>query len=659
MPRRYFHLIFVLTLAFDAIAWSRCGWAQTHPMDALTADEIRAAASVLKADPRTRDAVYQLITLREPGKADVLAWKPGGPLKRQAQVTAVAGNKVIEADVDLSTKAVIQLYERSGVEVPITIEEVVNGVGLVLQNPEFLAALAKRGFTDPGNIYCAPFSMGNYGIREHEGKRLLKVGCFDTSRSSNNVYGWPIEKLYALVELRERKVLQVIDDGVVPVSPANMNFTEADAMPLRAAQNPTEQSQPRGPNFKIDGGEVSWGNWRFHLRMESRQGTVISLARWVDGGKERSVLYQGYMSEMFVPYMDAEYGWYSRTYFDMGEYGLGLLASPLKAGLDCPAYATFLSATVNDFEGEPDPRPNAMCIFERNTGDPAWRHYEIVNRTHEARPGVELVVRMAAQLGNYDYLIDWVFNDAGEIEGRIGATGIDALKGVPSKSMRDATANEDTKYGTLVGPGLVAVYHDHYFNYRLDLDVDGQRNSFQRDVYSAVTLPPQSPRRSIYTVAPEPMETEGPVRSGGHGDGPMKLRVVNEAIANGLGNPVSYEIVHANHDRLIIDPNDPAAQRSAFLQADMWVTPYEPSERYAAGDYVFASRGLQGLPVWTRKNRAVRNQDLVVWLNIGMHHLTRAEDLPVMPTVWHSFRIRPFNFHDRNPALDLRTEFAK
>jgi Cu2+-containing amine oxidase len=76
MPRRFFHLIFVLTLAFNAVAWSRSAWAQTHPMDALTADEIRAAASVLKADPRTRDAVYQLITLKEPAKADVLAWRP-------------------------------------------------------------------------------------------------------------------------------------------------------------------------------------------------------------------------------------------------------------------------------------------------------------------------------------------------------------------------------------------------------------------------------------------------------------------------------------------------------------------------------------------------------------------------------------------------------
>ena len=53
--------------------------AQTHPMDALTATEIRATTAVLKADPRTKDAAYQLITLKEPAKADVLAWKPGAP----------------------------------------------------------------------------------------------------------------------------------------------------------------------------------------------------------------------------------------------------------------------------------------------------------------------------------------------------------------------------------------------------------------------------------------------------------------------------------------------------------------------------------------------------------------------------------------------------
>jgi primary-amine oxidase len=574
---------------------------------------------------------------------------------------------VLEAEVDLATKSIAAFNERKGVEAPITLNEFSNGVNAALEHPPFLEALKKRGFTDAKKLYCAPFTMGNYAIKAHEGKRLLKVGCFDTARSTTSLFGSPIEKLYALVELREKRVLQVVDYGVVPVVTHDMNFTEAAAGTLRAPEKAVLIQSPKGANFSVKGGEVAWGNWRFHVRLESRQGPVISLARWVDKGAERSVLYQGYMSEMFVPYMDPEYGWYSRTYFDMGEYGLGLLASPLKPGVDCPANATFLEATLNDDQGEPDKRPNAICIFERNAGDPIWRHYELTNQSYEGRPGVELVVRSASQLGNYDYLVDWVFNHAAEIEARIGATGIMAFKGVVAKSMRDPSAAAETRTGPLVAPGLTAVLHDHFFNYRLDLDVDGTANSFQRDVYRIAGLPAASPRRSVYTVTPEIAQKEGPAR-GGHlahrgraagGGGHAKLRVINEAKTNAVGNPVGYEIVHANHASLLLDPRDPPAQRAAFLQADVWLTQYDRAERYAAGDYLFASKGVQGLPVWTRKGRTVRNQDVVVWVNMGMHHLPRAEDAPVQPVVWHSFRLRPFNFFDRNPALDLRAEFAK
>ncbi len=38
---------------------------------------------------------------------------------------------------------------------------------------------------------------------------------------------------------------------------------------------------------------------------------------------------------------------------------------------------------------------------------------------------------------------------------------------------------------------------------------------------------------------------------------------------------------------------------------------------------------------------------------IGKRHITRAEDWLAMPTVCHSFRLRPFNFFDRNPAIDV------
>ena len=59
-----------------------------------------------------------------------------------------------------------------------------------------------------------------------------------------------------------------------------------------------------------------------------------------------------------------------------------------------------------------------------------------------------------------------------------------------------------------------------------------------------------------------------------------------------------------------------------------------------------------------RRRRPIENTDIVVWHTVGMHHLTRSEDVPVMNTNWKGVRLRPLNFFDRNPALDLPTEFS-
>jgi primary-amine oxidase len=650
--------VFVLGLLADKAT------AAAHPLDPLSADEIKTAVQLMKADARLARAAFPLIAVNEPAKADVLAWMPDRtPARaRQARAIATAGKSVFEVIVDLNEKRLVSVVERTGVEAPITMTEI-ESVKVVLTNAEFQAGLKKRGVTDLEKVFCAPFSAGYYGLPEHEGKRIVKVGCFDTRKTTTNLFGWPIERLYAIVDLRESKVLTVRDDGVVPIAEGDRNYTEAAVGAtmgaLREARKPTVLAQPRGTNVRIDGHEVTWGNWRFHARIDGRVGTVISLARWQDKARVRSVLYQGYLSEMFVPYMDPDYGWYSRTYFDTGEYGAGVLATSLKAGIDCPATANFLPATFNNDKGEPFTTPNALCIFERGLGDPIWRHSEVINQTYEGRANVELVVRMAASIGNYDYVFDWVFSDAAEIEVRVGATGIDALKGVPSRSMTDPTAAADTRSGTLVAPNLVAVNHDHYFNFRLDLDVDGPANSFNQDVYRPMTMPPDSPRRSLYVVEPHIAATETAAEiDTAHASTPMtsKFRVINESQKNGVGNPASYEILIANHARLLLDPDDWPARRAKFLQHDIWVTPFDPAERYAAGDYVFESHGAGGLPTWTAHDRPIRNQDIVVWVNLGMHHLTRAEDLPVMPTIWHSFKLRPHNFFDRNPAIDLRAD---
>jgi primary-amine oxidase len=622
-----------------------------HPLDPLTADELKAVGEVLRADGLVDDGTrFPQIRLEDPEKAKVLAWRPGAAaLPRQAFAVLRQDGAIREAVVDLDSKKVVSLTAREGAQSPVLFEEWGSAQEATLADPRFMEALAKRGVTDKDKVFCAPFSMGYFGVADHEGRRLLKVGCFDLRPSVNSMFGWPIEGLYAVVDLHAGKVIELHDSGVVPISPAEMNFAENSLPSLRDPLKPVTVATPSGANVSIDGHTVGWQNWRFHVALDRRVGMTLSTVSYAG----RPILYRAYQSEMFVPYHDPDYGWYSRTYFDTGEYGAGLLTTPLQADIDCPANAYFMGATINDDTGGPLEIPNAICIFERNTGDPVWRHAEPLNQTHEGRPDVELVARFVPTIGNYDYVIDFVFDLAGEITIRVGATGIDALKGVKSASMADATAAADTEFGTLVAPHLVAVNHDHFINFRLDIDIDGPDNTLVRDAYVKQRL--DGARRSIYRIETQPVAAETGISLGHQ---VAKWRVLNERTTNAVGNPTGYELVHHAHTPLLLDEDDWPAKRGAFAGKDLWVTPYDPRQRYAGGDYVFGSTGDDGLKVWTEAGRPVAGQDLVLWVNMAFNHMTRAEDLPVMPTNWHEFKIRPFNFHDANPALDLRAQFA-
>ena len=103
----------------------------------------------------------------------------------------------------------------------------------------------------------------------------------------------------------------------------------------------------------------------------------------------------------------------------------------------------------------------------------------------------------------------------------------------------------------------------------------------------------------------------------------------------------------------LLSEDDYPRLRVGFINHHLWATPYHPAEQFAAGDYPTLSTPGMGLPEWTSANRPINNQDIVLWYTIGMHHMVRAEDWPVMPVLWHSFEIRPFDFFDQNPALDL------
>jgi primary-amine oxidase len=358
--------------------------------------------------------------------------------------------------------------------------------------------------------------------------------------------------------------------------------------------------------------------------------------------------------------MDPDPGWSFRTYMDVGEWGFGPLSLPLAPGSDCPADARFLNATLADANGYPVERERVVCLFERNTGAPLWRHAETVNGDYHGQAATELVMRTIPTLGNYDYVIDWVLTEAGGIRIDVGATGIDQVKGVRARNMADATASRDTEYGTLVAPNLVGVNHDHFLSLRLDVDIDGQANTLLRRRLLRERLPGRDGRRSKWRLADEPVLVEGPLadnrNAGRHGErhsGAELWRIENPNLTNRLGQHPGYELRAGHTATSLLAADDFPQRRAGFSAAPLWVTRYDPRELYAAGPYPNQRSG-GGLPDYAERRRGVANADIVLWYTMGFHHIPRPEDWPVMSTVWHSVSLVPDGFFDRNPALDPR-----
>jgi primary-amine oxidase len=74
---------------------------------------------------------------------------------------------------------------------------------------------------------------------------------------------------------------------------------------------------------------------------------------------------------------------------------------------------------------------------------------------------------------------------------------------------------------------------------------------------------------------------------------------------------------------------------------------------FAGGNYPNQSRGDDGLRKYTDQDRSIVDQDIVLWYTLGMTHIPRQEDYPVMPVVCTGFSLRPNGFFDSNPANDL------
>ena len=614
-----------------------------HPLDSITADEITIAAAVCKASPKfVEGSAFAVVSLNEPTKAQVLE---GKPIAREAFVVLLDRdhNRTNEVIVDLGAKAIKTWKTIPNVQPSVVIEEYTIAPEIIKADPRFIEAMRKRGIEDFSKVKVDAWAPGYLGDMA-DGSRIVRAIFFYHDDEDSNWYSRPIEGVVAVINLTKKTVLQVTDSGVVPISKDKGSLDEKSNAPLRPATKPLKIVQAEGAGFSMNGGDVAWENWRFHFGLDPREGLVLHRVRYVDGGKERSVLYRASLSEMVVPYGDADPNWAWRSAFDVGEYGIGRLASPIERDVDAPENALYVDFPVANDAGEVLTLRDAVAVFERDSGL-LWKHYDIDRDYNESRRGRQLVVMFIATVGNYDYALNWIFHQDGTLEFRADLTGIMLTKGVGD--------THDDHSAHMVAPNLVAPHHQHFFNFRLDFDVDGVANTIFESNSRAIDDPSANALGNAFVMESTKLASEKSARRELSLASQRKWKIVNPAVKNALGGSTAYLLVPGDNSLPFVTTTSPVRKRAAFLDHHFWATRFRDAEMHASGYYPNQSSGGDGLEKWTADDEALDKSDVVVWYTTGVTHIPRAEEWPIMNVHQTGFKLIPAGFFARNPAINL------
>jgi len=624
----------------------------SHPLEPLSADEMNAAVRILKQSKQAGPGLrFISVSLREPAKEIVKEYR-GEQVSREAFAVLYDCQRLecYEAVVSITEELLLEWNHIPGAQPTMAVDEQIACEQAVLNSPEFKEALKKYGIFDPSLVMVDIWSAGFYGQEEEKHIRLARPLCFLRSDPTDNGYARPIEGLRPVVNLNSMEVIRVEDYGYVPLPPNAGNYAAHRMENFRKDIKPLEITQPEGPSFTTKGYQVSWQKWQLVIGFNGREGLTLHNLSYDDNGEQRSILYRASLSEMVVPYGDPSDTQKRKNAFDSGEYGMGTCANSLELGCDCLGYIKYFDGHVTDSKGNLVTIKNAICMHEEDYGI-LWKHTDRRLGKPEVRRSRRLVISSVSTVENYEYGFFWYLYQDGNIQFEIKLTGILSLGSFPE--------GLKPKYGSLVAPQLYAPNHQHFFCVRCDFDLDGTSNS----VYEVNILPDQldssNQFENAFYAKSTLLENELEARSDLHLESSRYWKIVNHQRKNHVGEPVAYKFLGGDNCKPYASKNAYWRKRAGFVENHVWVTPFEESEKFAAGPHPNQSQGGDGLIKWTAKNRSIKDTDIVFWYTMGHTHIPRPEDYPVMPAAYIGFLLKPCGFFNENPANDIPPSASK
>jgi primary-amine oxidase len=619
-----------------------------HPLSALTSAEVELAVDLLQATGRLdENARFAYVGLNEPDKSAVRSFSAGNAFDRELRIVVVTEHtsKLVETVVSVSAGEVRSWIELDDVRPSLLFEESVLAMETVRANPEWRAALQRRGIEKFDSIQIDPWPAGSFGLPIEAGRRICRCLSYIRESPEDNGYAKPIEGVIAFVDMARGEVLEVADHGVVPIPPEKGSYLPEDNGPLRADLRPYTVAQSEGPSFTIDGNLISWQGWSMRASMDPTEGLVLHTISLTHHGRQRAICHRASVTEMVVPYGEPGpmHGW--KNAFDAGEWGLGRMANSLVLGCDCLGEVQYLDAVCSTEKGKPYVLRNAICIHEEDYGI-LWKHADLLTGRTEVRRSRRLVVSSISTVGNYEYGFYWYFYLDGTMQFEVKLTGV-------LSTMAVSPDEGPLRHASMIAPQLAAPFHQHIFNVRLDVEIDGQRNSVEEVDVVASPPGPENPMHNAFEKMTTLLSSESEASRLVDPSRSRSWRIVNRDVMNGLGLPVAYKLLPGSTPTLLACDGSSVAKRAGFAKKNLWVTRYDPTERRAAGDHPNQHPGGDGLPRFVSQDRDLVDEDIVVWYTFGLTHVPRPEDWPVMPVEYAGFSLVPNGFFDRNPALDV------
>ena len=471
----------------------------------------------------------------------------------------------------------------------------------------------------------------------------------------NDLSSWTVEKLYynnATYDTVEQ-LMNAYDAGskMVFMAPKDKGLfstykRRGDPQPKKPLRNP-QIFEPDGKRYTVSGRHVEYMGWSFDFRSRTSSGIQLFNIKF----KGDRIVY-----ELSVQEAEAFYsGWSPKplhtNYLDAA-WNMGSMTFELLRGVDCPNTATFFD--LIHFVGRKDPAryKNAVCLFEQDMGVPLRRHYDTNfdggYNFYGGMPGSALILRTVATTYNYDYVFDYIFYPNGVLEVRSSASGF------PQTTFY--TVDEEP-YASQIHPKMAGSMHDHIFNYKVDIDVFGTKQSYETIEVGLQNItnpwfPEDYHLQKVLHRRLKKNETEAVYHY--EFDKPTSMNFINKNKLNSYGvhrgirvqirdmmkqmYPESWPVVRGamwSLNQLTVTKRKETEEKSSCIynQQDM-VDPVLDFSRYVDGENI-------------------EDEDLVAWVTMGMIHIPHSEDIPntATPGSSASFLLRPFNYFDEDPSM--------